>query len=317
MRPLSNLTTRILVALFGIPLIIGLTLWGGYAFLGFVAVVSMLALWEFYGLARARGIAPQVFPGIVMGLCFIAAFSYDRLHRVLLTLLDTWGYQVPFPSMAQVFLIILLVLVPMTMLVELFRGRASALTNIAVTHMGALYVCFSFGALVGLRELFVPADFPVYLHFSSTGPAVPDDIAATIYRWGGWTVLTLFASIWACDSGAYFAGRAFGRHKLFERVSPKKTWEGAVAGFVAAVGAFLLMRALVLPYLSVAEALVCGVIVGSFGQLGDLAESLLKRDAGLKDSSTLIPGHGGILDRFDSIMVVAPVLFLYLDFIVF
>jgi phosphatidate cytidylyltransferase len=130
-------------------------------------------------------------------------------------------------------------------------------------------------------------------------------------------VIALFASIWLCDSAAYFAGRALGRTKLFERVSPKKTWEGAAAGFVFAIGAFLLARVLVLPYLTVTSAVVCGAIVGVFGQVGDLAESLLKRDAGVKDSSALIPGHGGVLDRFDSLLFVSPLVFLYLDFIVF
>ncbi|MBK7257385.1 MAG: phosphatidate cytidylyltransferase [Ignavibacteriae bacterium] len=148
-------------------------------------------------------------------------------------------------------------------------------------------------------------------------PFVSEETAATIYRWGAWTVLTIFAAIWVCDSAAYFAGRAFGKHKLFERVSPKKTWEGAIAGFLGAIAAFLIMQALVLPYLTVTQALVCGMIVGIFGQLGDLVESLLKRDAGVKDSSSLIPGHGGVLDRFDSILFVSPLLFLYLDFIVF
>jgi phosphatidate cytidylyltransferase len=146
---------------------------------------------------------------------------------------------------------------------------------------------------------------------------VPEATAATIYGWGGWTVLAIFISIWVCDSAAYFAGRAFGRHTLFERVSPKKTWEGAIAGFVGAIAAFVLMKELALPYLTFGQSLVCGVIVGVFGQLGDLVESLLKRDAGVKDSSSLIPGHGGVLDRFDSIMFVSPLLFLYLDFVVF
>lgn len=315
--PMSNLTTRVLVAAVGIPLIIVLTLTGGYAFFLFIAVVSVLAVREFYALARVRGIEPQQGVGIAMGLCFLAAFSYDRLRTVFLEAVDSLGHQVPFPSMAQVFLIILLAFIPAMMIVELFRGRPSPLANIAVTLMGALYVSFFLGSLEGLRELFVPADFPVHQHFTVIGPSVPDEVAATIYRWGGWTVLSIFASIWACDSGAYFAGRAFGRHRLFERVSPKKTWEGAIAGFLAAIGAFLLMRALALPYLSVPQAVICGVIVGVFGQLGDLAESLLKRDAGIKDSSALIPGHGGVLDRFDSILFVSPLLFLYLDFVVF
>jgi len=189
--------------------------------------------------------------------------------------------------------------------------------NVAVTLFGATYLGLFLGSLVGLRELYIPEDFPVYEYFPSQGTAVPTDIAATLDRWGGYTVIALFVAIWTCDSAAYFAGRAFGRHKLFERVSPNKTWEGAIAGFIFAIGTFLLAREVVLPYLSLSGAIVCGAIVGVFGQIGDLAESLLKRDAGVKDSSSLIPGHGGVLDRFDSLLFVSPLVFLYLDFIVF
>jgi phosphatidate cytidylyltransferase len=201
--------------------------------------------------------------------------------------------------------------------VELFRNRGSALMNLAATLFGVLYVSLSLGAVIGLRELFIPADFPVAQFFDVYGASVPADVEATVYRWGGMTVMAVFASIWICDSAAYFAGRAMGKHKLFVRVSPNKTWEGAIAGCAAGVLAFVAARALVLPYMGVAQALVCGAIVGVFGQLGDLAESLLKRDAGVKDSSALIPGHGGVLDRFDSLLFVAPLVFVYLDFIVF
>lgn len=90
-----------------------------------------------------------------------------------------------------------------------------------------------------------------------------------------------------------------------------------MAGFIVAVLAFVVARSLVLPYMSVTTACVCGGIVGLFGQLGDMVESLIKRDTGVKDSSDLIPGHGGVLDRFDSLMFVAPLLFFYLDFVVF
>jgi phosphatidate cytidylyltransferase len=104
---------------------------------------------------------------------------------------------------------------------------------------------------------------------------------------------------------------------LFSRVSPNKTWEGAASGLVAALGTALLARYVALPFLSVGESLVVGVVVGIFGQLGDLAESLLKRDAGVKDSSNIIPGHGGMLDRFDSLLFVSPILFLFFDFVLF
>jgi phosphatidate cytidylyltransferase len=142
-------------------------------------------------------------------------------------------------------------------------------------------------------------------------------VRETMYRWGGFTVIAVFASVWVCDSAAYFAGRAFGKHKLFERVSPQKTWEGAIAGFVTAILTFVLAAELFLPYMTLGNAIVCGGIVGSFGQIGDLVESLFKRDAGVKDSSSLVPGHGGVLDRFDSLLFISPLVFLYLDFIVF
>jgi len=313
----SNLTMRILVALIGIPLIVAATLMGGYVFCAVVLVISLIALHEYHGLARAKGASPQAATGYLLGVLLVLVFLYDRVRLIIVGAFDRQGIPIPFPTMAQELMILLLAFVPAIMILELFRGKPNPLYNIAVTLMGAMYVSLFFGSLVGLRELFIPADFPVYQHFPVTGPAVPDDVAATIYRWGGWTVLALFIAVWVCDSAAYFAGRAFGRHKLFERVSPNKTWEGAVAGFVGAIAAFLLMKFLVLPYLTWTQSLVCGTIVGVVGQLGDLAESQLKRDAGVKDSSTLIPGHGGILDRFDSIVAVSPVLYLYLDFIVF
>jgi len=313
----SNLTTRILVALVGIPAMVAATMVGGYLFAALVLLVSLVGLHEFYGLARAKGSSPQTVAGYLFGILLVAVFLYDRLHVVIISAFDRQGIAIPFPTMAQELLILLLVFVPGIMILELFRGKPHPLYNIAMTIMGVLYVSFACGTLIGLRELFVPADFPVYEHFHVVGAAVPESVASTIYWWGGWTVVAVFVAVWVCDSAAYFAGRAFGRHKLFERVSPHKTWEGAIAGVLGALAAFVLMKILVLPYLTVIQSLVCGGIVGVIGQLGDLAESLLKRDAGVKDSSAIIPGHGGVLDRFDSILAASPVLFLFLDFVVF
>ncbi len=314
---MSNLAIRVLVAVVGIPLILLLVLAGGFSFFVFVAIVSAIALHEFYALVKAKGHHPQAGLGIAAGLLVNAVFIHGRLQTAVVGLLDRAGIAVAWPGMAQVFLIFFLLFIPLVLLVELFRNKGSAIVNLAATVLGVSYVSLFLGSLIGIRELFVPADFPVYAHFQVPGAPVPEDVAATIYRWGGYTVLSVFASIWCCDSAAYFAGRSLGRHKLFERVSPKKTWEGAVAGLVAAVAAFLVCRSVALPYLSAGSAVVCGAIVGVFGQLGDLAESLLKRDAGVKDSSGLIPGHGGVLDRFDSIMFVSPLIYFYLDFVLF
>jgi phosphatidate cytidylyltransferase len=103
---------------------------------------------------------------------------------------------------------------------------------------------------------------------------------------------------------------------LFARVSPKKTWEGAVWGLAASILTMIAAQHFFLVYLEIYQAVLIGLIIGVFGQMGDLVESLFKRDAGVKDSSALIPGHGGVLDRFDSLIFVAPILYLYIDFVV-
>ncbi len=125
-------------------------------------------------------------------------------------------------------------------------------------------------------------------------------------------VLALFIIIWVNDTGAYITGVTFGKHRLFERISPKKSWEGFVGGalFSLATG-FVLSK--FIDQLSLIEWLMFSVIVVIFGTFGDLTESLLKRTLGVKDSGNVIPGHGGILDRFDSLLLASPVIFIYLS----
>jgi phosphatidate cytidylyltransferase len=116
---------------------------------------------------------------------------------------------------------------------------------------------------------------------------------------------------WMGDTGGYTFGRLFGKHKLYEAVSPKKTREGFLGSVVFSVGATLVASFTYLPQLPWSHALVLGVLGGALGQLGDLAESLLKRSTGVKDSGALLPGHGGILDRIDALIVVAPLVYVY------
>lgn len=120
-----------------------------------------------------------------------------------------------------------------------------------------------------------------------------------------WVILA-FVVTWGNDTFAYFAGHAFGRHKLYERISPKKTWEGFAGGAAGSVVGALVTRWLLLPDLGVGPTLVIGVGGAVLGPLGDLAESMIKRAAGVKDSGKIIPGHGGILDRIDALLFVAP-----------
>ena len=126
-------------------------------------------------------------------------------------------------------------------------------------------------------------------------------------------LLLLLAATWLGDTGAYFTGRALGRHKMARRLSPKKTWEGFIGGLLAAMGGAMLLAWLLLPGFSLLQAASLGAVIDIAGVLGDLAESMLKRSFGVKDSGRIMPGHGGILDRIDSILFSAPALYVALQ----
>jgi phosphatidate cytidylyltransferase len=179
------------------------------------------------------------------------------------------------------------------LLIELFRNRNSAIANLGATLLGIFYIGLCAATIVGIREFF---------------------------KWeyinGGYLIISVLITIWVCDSAAFFIGTAIGKHKLFPRVSPKKSWEGAVAGFVFSVVSMIVLKYLLLQFLTFTDIIIMGLIVGTIGQLGDLVESLLKRDAGVKDSSSIIPGHGGIFDRFDSFLFSSPAIYLYLLYFV-
>lgn len=309
---MSHTGTRVLVAVVAIPGILALAWFGGYAWALFVTAVLVTATTEFAGLARAKDVHPQTGMMAAAGLLLLLVFLHERLSADIPALL---GGGLHWPLQWQAFIWIVLLFVPAVFFVELFRNRPAPLFNIATTVLGTLYIGLFLGTAVGIREIFTVREFHVGPIFG-TADLSPAQ-AAQLDAWGGLTVIALLASIWMCDTAAYFGGRAMGKHKLFPRVSPNKTWEGAIWGFAAALATMAVARWLVVDYLSLAEALVIGAIVGVIGQLGDLVESLLKRDAGVKDSSGLLPGHGGVLDRFDSFIFVSPAVFLYLDFIVF
>jgi phosphatidate cytidylyltransferase len=313
----TNLATRSLVAAVGIPLLLWAAYTGGLVFFLLVLTITLIALSEFHRLAEAKGVFPNKIITFACGVVIPLIFLHEERLLSLAELFQRVGIVIPLPTFAQSLVIVLLLAGTFAVVAEIFRNRPSPIFNLGTTFLGIMYVPISLGCLVGLRMIFQPAEFPLSDHFDMHDFSSRALVRGQVDTWGGLTVCAVFVTIWLCDSAAYFAGRGFGRHKLIPRVSPNKTWEGAVAGFLAAVGGFLLVAEFLLPYLSVRHAMVTGCIVGVFGQLGDLAESLLKRDAGVKDSASLIPGHGGMLDRFDSLILVSPVLFLYYDFVVF
>jgi phosphatidate cytidylyltransferase len=309
----GSLPRRVAVAIPAIAVIVWMSMLGGYFFFCLIALFSALALFEFYGLSEKKGAFPLKVLGLVAGFVVNGSFIYERSQVEFFAWFETRGMRLSMFSQLQFLLVVLLVFLLAVLLTELFRQKGSAVLNAATTVFGVCIISLFFGTLIYVRELF-PYGFPVHKFFPTSYAG--DAELAMISRWGGYTIVSIFASIWMCDTAAYFGGVTFGRHKLFERVSPKKSWEGSVFGFVAALLTMIIARSTVLDYLRLQDALVIGVIVGVFGQLGDLVESRFKRDAGMKDSSALIPGHGGVYDRFDSLVFVAPIVYLYIDFVV-
>jgi len=308
----GNALMRVVTAVIAIPIVLGSIWLGGWYFFVFVAAISTGALIEFYWLTEKRGALPNkrlgVAAGLLLSFAFMHGVSDDLLLRVTgVAPTDLTVMLARFTLMLGVLLIFAIA----TMIDQMFRREGSPLLNNVATFAGITYIALFLSTVVGLRQLFA-SEIP----FGRYLQGLDGSLAERSDALGGLTVLAIMVTIWTCDSAAYYAGRALGRHKLFERISPKKTWEGSVAGALGAVAIMIGMGQWFLPYLTVADAAVIGLIAGVFGQLGDLAESHIKRDAGVKDSSHLIPGHGGLFDRFDSLLFVAPLVYLYLNFVV-
>lgn len=177
---------------------------------------------------------------------------------------------------------------------EAGRPANNALLNVAGTLLTYAYIGGLMVYMIALREL--------------------PSLVGLDYQIGGQWLVTLLLAIWICDSAAYFVGSRFGKRKLAPRLSPNKTIEGALGGVAGGVLATWGCQLTFASSLTSADVVVLGLIVGVLGQLSDLIESLFKRDAGVKDTSSLLPGHGGILDRFDSEMLVMPVVYFYFLF---
>lgn len=170
---------------------------------------------------------------------------------------------------------------------ELYRQRPEPFTNIAHTIIAIIYIM----APLALLNVFTYTEIVDEYH-----PEV---------------VLAFFVMLWLNDTGAYVFGRLFGRTKLFPRISPNKTWEGAIGGGLAAIGGGVVTSIYYTEY-DLSTWITLGIIISISASFGDLVESLLKRSLGVKDSSNLLPGHGGILDRFDGVLLASPMVFTYL-----
>ncbi len=272
-----TLRLRIASGLLFVPILILLAQVGGLAFGALVGLQVTLGLIEFYRMMRGRGLRPYRRLGVASALALLWVCYRPQTPHVGFLLTS----------------VLLLVLA-----LELRRPEArQRVEDIAVTCFGVLYVGWLSAHLVLLREL--------------------PWRAGTGYAEGASFVLLAFFVTWSCDVGAFAIGKLFGRVRPWREISPRKSLEGAIGGFAFAMVAAFVARVWFARYLGLRDAAALGFLVGVFAQVGDLVESLLKRDARHGDSSDLIPGHGGVLDRFDSLYFAAPAVYYYLLMVVF
>ncbi len=224
-------------------------------------------------------------------------YSMNRKHDTFPTIWIGWlatliighlyFYQPLITAVELVSGIILFIVI--TLLIELFKNKSNPTWNVGVTLMGILYVPVLLGTLIALREM-------------------------TMINGLNMT-LSVILGIWACDSVAYFTGKKWGTVKIFKRVSPKKSVVGSISGLLGSFLVFIVAKEWGFLPISWFDVIIFTVITGVFGQLGDFTESLFKRDAGVKDSGTILQGHGGMLDRFDSLIFASPLVYIYLNLI--
>jgi phosphatidate cytidylyltransferase len=279
-RNKSSLAQRVLSAAILLPLMVVLVWWSVWSVAAAVVVATVIGLIELYGAFRQGGFHPRTAVGVGIALSIILAF-----------ILQSKG----FVSADLVLPLVTLVIV-VSLVVELaYQNQEGSLPSWALTQAGAFYLAWLFGHFILLRSL------GAQLRPSIFTPLGIEPGVAWIY--------TICAITWIQDTAAYFVGRRFGRTQMAPILSPKKTWEGAAGGLIGSILAGAICVPLLGLPIALFEGALLGLVGGIVGPLGDLSESLIKRQVGLKDAGNLIPGHGGILDRADSLLFTAPILY--------
>ncbi|WP_310398170.1 phosphatidate cytidylyltransferase [Hymenobacter sp.] len=303
-RKPSNLRLRLIWGIIGAALLLGCVWFGPWTFGLFFGLVQAIMLWEFYRMMRAGGYAPAAWIGVgvsvyVFAISAILKFNmYADITRIDFATAGNPGWHtviLPFAWILGPFLLLPVLLMLREML--LWPRYDKPFSNIGVTLAGLVYVSLPMCLLIGLAYNFALIPDNYNLSAGSVHPNAYD------YR----RVFALLFLIWASDIGAFAAGKTFGKHKMAPRISPAKTWEGWAGGFLLTLLVGWALGSL-LPDLPLAHRLVAAGVVAVFAPLGDLAESMLKRSVGVKDSGSIMPGHGGLLDRFDAFLLVLPVL---------
>ncbi len=288
----SNLLIRTLTGIVFVLVLVGCILYGPQTFVALFAVVSAMSVWEFCTILNrhANTRINRFMTTVAAVYLFFAVFAFN------LNVTDS-----------NIFIPYLLLLIYL-MVSELYKAHQLDIQNVAFTMMAQLYVALPFALLNVLSFVFAHAnDQGIY-------PSTP-----VAYIWI--YVLSIFIFLWSSDTGAYCVGSMFGRHRLFPRLSPKKSWEGSIGGAVLALIASQVIASfefgevfvIVNPWLNRLAWAGLALVVVVFGTWGDLFESMLKRRLGIKDSGNILPGHGGMLDRFDSALMAIPAAVIYIS----
>ena len=273
---LKNFIIRTLSGIVMVATLIGATLFSKLTFALLLLAITLGGEWEFYRLAKKAGTSPQRFVGMLAGTMMIVAAA-AALHEIL--------------AITAVLMVAFMILIPMPLIFELYRKSATPMANVGITYAGVIYVALPMTLLTF---------FPLML---GNG------------EWKPWSVILYIFIIWANDVFAYLFGITLGKHRLFERISPKKSWEGFFGGLLGAM-AMGFVAAKVMDA-NVAMWIGLALIAAITGVFGDLVESMLKRSVDVKDSGSFIPGHGGWLDRFDALIFSVPFAFIYLVIVEF
>ena len=273
---LKNFIIRTLSGIVMVATLIGATLFSKLTFVLLLLAITLGGEWEFYRLAKKAGTSPQRFVGMLAGTMMIVAAA-AALHEIM--------------AITAVLMVAFMILIPMPLIFELYRKSATPMANVGITYAGVIYVALPMALLTF---------FPMML---GNG------------EWKPWSVILYIFIIWANDVFAYLFGITLGKHRLFERISPKKSWEGFFGGLLGAM-AMGFVAAKVLDA-NVALWIGLALIAAITGVFGDLVESMLKRSVDVKDSGSFIPGHGGWLDRFDALIFSVPFAFIYLVIVEF
>lgn len=254
-----------------VTLLIGGVLLGPYTFLSLFFIISILSQLEFYKLAKHYNVFPSQVIGLING---IALYAITALILI-----------------GQVHLNLILIIIPLTSLiftVELYRKTTQPFLNISITLLGIIYAVIPF-VLLALTAFYGSME-------TGYSPKV---------------ILGILFLQWSSDTGQYLAGRSFGKNPLFKRISPKKSWEGFIGGFIFTL-AIAYVISIYYTDLNIINWMVIGGLIVIFGTLGDLVESMLKRSIDVKDSGNIMPGHGGVLDRFDGLIGAMPFVYFYI-----